>query len=159
MLPTTYYRVRGTEASNSSRMHFSDDDDVSVSGSDHSDDAGEEDVSFSDVSEDDDPAGSADDDDPVQQQQQQPTAAAAAAAAGSGAAGLVAAAAKGSSRGVTDALISGEMSTQTALLQIEVRGTPGDFACLLPLTRAAEKFFSSSCCCHGMASIYRNTSF
>lgn len=101
-------------------MQFSDED-VSVSGSELEEDPAEaeEDVSFSDVSVDDDPTAAEDGDGSAQQQQQQT---AAAAAAVSGAAGL-AAAAKGSTRGVTDALISGEMSTQTALLQMEVRGT------------------------------------
>lgn len=96
-------------------MQYSDDD-VSVSGSedDHQHDGvsdegldDDEDVSFSEGSED---AEALD-----------PTADPAAAAAAAAAGGL-AAAGKASTRDVTDALMSSEMSTHTALLQMEVNG-------------------------------------
>ena len=95
-------------------MDFSDDD-VSVSDGSEGDQGlngvsdEEEDVDFSDVSEE--PSDDA----------TEPGAAAAAAGAGPAAAAAVAAAvAPSGARDVTQALISGEMSSQTALLQMEV---------------------------------------
>jgi len=90
-------------------MQFSDDD-VSVSGSE--DELSDEEFEgFEGVSDEDTEADDL---------SAEPAAAAAAAAVAAAAAGT-SAGVKGTTRAMTDALISGEMSTQTALLQLEVR--------------------------------------
>lgn len=98
-------------------MQYSDDD-VSVSGSEE--DHQHEGVSEDDYNDDDEAVSFSED---SEDEAAEPAAAAAAAAAAG--AGL-AAAGKASTRDVTDALVTGEMSTQTALLQMEVnaKGMP-----------------------------------
>jgi hypothetical protein len=126
-------------------MQYSDDD-VSVSGSE--DDHQHDGVSEEEFDDDEHISFSEDSEDAAADPTADPAAAAATAAAA--AAGALTATGKPSTRDVTDALMSGEVSTQTALLQMEVSYcTPAvtTYNCLVFSTSATLTTASGALCC------------